>query len=134
MSSSHPKPKDRSLQKALASKIVDEYFFSSESWLRAILRMCIFSMAWVDRHPALLIECPNQAVAKRLSRKTLPLQEFVQRFMGDRPSSKRVLICAPEANHQSWRCFDTKTNSWRCWEDLQKRAASGGDGGRGKKS
>lgn len=134
MSSLHPKPIDRSLQKALASKIVDEYFYNYESWLRAILRMCIFSMAWVDKRPALLIECPNQAVAKRLSRKTLPLQELIQHFTSDRIASKRVLICAPETDRKNWRCFDTKTNSWKSWQDFQKRAASGGDSGRGKKS
>lgn len=133
MSSSHPIPKDRSLQKALANKIVDEYFYSYESWLRAILRMCIFSMTWVDRYPALVIECPNQAVAKRLSRKTLPLQDLAQHFTSDRSTSRRVLICAPEANRKTWRCFDTRTNSWKSWEDCQKRIASKGDEGKGKK-
>lgn len=116
MSDSHsPNKKDRSLQKALANKIVDEYFEHTESWLRAILRMCIFSLLPLDGKPALLIECPNQAVAKRLSRKTWPLQEVVQCLAGQCRSDRRVLICYQEGG--SWRCFDTNTNTWKTWEN-----------------
>lgn len=118
MSDSHsPNKKDRSLQKALANKIVDEYFEHSESWLRAILRMCIFSLLPLNGKPALLIECPNQAVAKRLSRKTWPLQEVVQCLAGQCRSGRRVLICYQEGNQGSWRYFDTNTNSWKTWEN-----------------
>jgi hypothetical protein len=67
--------------------------------------------------PALLIECPNQAVAKRLSRKTWPLQEVVQCLAGQCRSDRRVLICYQEGTQGSWRCFDTNTNTWKNWEN-----------------
>lgn len=124
MSDSHtPQKKDRSLQKALTNKIIDEYFDHSESWLRAILRMCIFSMLPLDGKPALLIECPNQAVAKRLSRKTWPLQEVVPRLAGQCRSDRRVLICYFEGTQGAWRCFDTNINSWKPWENPQTPTA-----------
>lgn len=124
MSDSHtPKDKDRSLQKALTNKIVDEYFDRSESWLRAILRMCIFSMFPLDGKPALLIECPNQAVAKRLSRKTWPLQEVVECLAGQCRSERRVLICYKEVTQKGWRYFDTNTNTWKTWENPQTPTA-----------
>lgn len=119
-----PNNRDRSLQKALTNKIVDEYFDHSESWLRAILRMCIFSMLPLDGKPALLIECPNQAVAKRLSRKTWPLQEVVQCLAGQCRSDRRVLICYQEGTSGAWRCFDTSTNTWKTWENVQTPTAS----------
>ncbi len=119
-----PNQKDRSLQKALTNKIIDEYFDHSESWLRAILRMCIFSMLPLDGKPALLIECPNQAVAKRLSRKTLPLQEVVECLAGQCRSDRRVLICYQEGTQGAWRCFDTNTNTWKTLENLQTPTAS----------
>lgn len=109
-----PNQNDRSLQRALTNKIVDEYFDHTESWLRAILRMSIFSLTQIDEQIALLIQCPNQAVAKRLSRKTYPLQQAAHYFGDNYSSSQRVLICYQEAN-QRWRCFDTRTNSWKTW-------------------
>ncbi len=120
--SSTPNQKDRSLQKALTNKIVDEYFDHSESWLRAILRMCIFSMIPTYGQTALLIECPNQAVAKRLSRKTWPLQEAAECLAGYR-SDRQVLICYQEGNQGAWRCFDTKTNTWKNWDNPQTPTA-----------
>ena len=122
--SNTPNQKDRSLQKALTNKIVDEYFDHSESWLRAILRMCIFSIVPLDGKPALLIECPNQAVAKRLSRKTCPLQDVVPCLAGECRSEGRVVICYFEGKQGAWRCFDTKTNSWKTWESPQAPTAS----------
>ncbi|HAZ46017.1 MAG TPA: hypothetical protein DDW76_09810 [Cyanobacteria bacterium UBA11369] len=104
---------DRSLEKSLTNNLVDRYFSDAESWLRAILRMCIFSLTYTDRQAALLIECPNQAVAKRLSRKIYPLQDFVQRMSRRSRASKRVLICYLDDTLGSWRCFDTKTNAWK---------------------
>ena len=117
MSDHPPNQKDRSLQKALTNKIIDEYFDHCESWLRAILRMCIFSMTQLDRQPALLIQCPNQAVAKRLSRKTWPLQEVVQYLTVSYPKSRRVLIFYREDTQVACRCFDTDTNDWRIWKN-----------------
>lgn len=114
--------KDRFLQKGLTNKIINEYFHRSESWLRAILRMSIFSMTWIDGQSAVLIECPNQAIAKRLSRKISSLQQVVQSLTTTYPSS-RILICYREVN-QSWRCFDTNSNTWKTWESLQTPTAS----------
>ncbi len=39
---------DRSLEKALTNQLIDRYFDHTESWLRAILRKCIFSLAYLD--------------------------------------------------------------------------------------
>ena len=61
---------NRKLERALSNAIVDKCFENSESWLRAILRMCIFSLGYMDSEPVFIVECPNRAVAKRLSRKT----------------------------------------------------------------
>ena len=119
-----PNSEQRVLQKALTSRIIDEYFSHSEGWLRAILRMCIFSMAQLDGYPALIIECPNQAVAKRLSRKTYSLQQVLPRLTSRYPAGDRVLICYQEVNQSGWRCFDTNTNTWKSWEYLQTPTAS----------
>ena len=119
--SSTPNHNDRSLQRALTNKIIDEYFDHTESWLRAILRMSFFSLTQIDGHPAFLIECPNQAVAKRLSRKTYPLQQAAHCFV-DYSSNQRVLICYKQAN-QTWRCFDTNTGTWKTWENPQTPTA-----------
>lgn len=116
-----PNSNDRLLQKALTNKIIDEYFDHTESWLRAILRMSIFSMTQMDGQPALLIECPNQAVAKRLSRKTYPLQQVAPYLGSSSSNSRRVLICYQQTN-RAWRCFDTATNTWKTWENLQTPA------------
>ncbi len=121
--SNTPNQKDRSLQKALTNKIIDEYFDHSESWLRAILRMCIFSMVPLNGRPALLVECPNQAVAKRLSRKTWPLQDVVQYLGGQGSSEGRVVICYQEGKQGAWRCFDTKTSTWKAWQNSQTPTA-----------
>jgi hypothetical protein len=123
MSDFHPaNQNDRSLQRALTNKIIDEYFDHTESWLRAILRMSIFSLTQIDGQPTLLIECPNQAVAKRLSRKTSPLQQVVPHLSNSYPSSRRVLICYQEADRANWRYFDTNTNTWKTGENPQTPA------------
>ena len=119
-----PDWQDRSLEKALSNNLVDRYFSEAESWLRAILRMCIFSLTYTDRQAALLIECPNQAVARRLSRKTHPLEDVVQRFARRASKSKRVLICYQEIDG-SWRCFDTKTHTWKNLKICQVPALGG---------
>lgn len=118
-----PQPQDRSLQKAISNRLVDEYFDYSESWLRAILRMCIFSFTQLSGKTALLIECPNQAVAKRLSRKTYPLEQFIEGFCTSYPGSRRVLICYQDSL-ATWRCFDTESHTWKTWENLQISTAS----------
>ncbi|MDV2992056.1 MAG: hypothetical protein N4J56_001710 [Chroococcidiopsis sp. SAG 2025] len=119
-----PNSNDRSLQRAFTNRIVDEYFDHTESWLRAILRMSVFSLTYIDGHSAMLIECPNQAVARRLSRKTTPLQQVVSYISSSYPYSHRVLICYQEAEQLSWRCFDTNTNTWKSWESLQTPTAT----------
>ena len=117
-----PNQNNRSLQRALTNKIIDEYFYHAESWLRAILRMSIFSLTSIDGQPALLVECPNQAVAKRLSRKTSLLQQAVQHLSKSYPPSRRVLICYQQVNQTSWQYFDTHTNTWKTWEIPQTPA------------
>ena len=82
---------DRSLEKALTNQLIDRYFDYTESWLRAILRKCIFSLAYLHGETILAIECPNWAVAKRLSRKTYPFLCFAEHFSDS--ESDRVLIC-----------------------------------------
>lgn len=119
-----PNSNDRSLQRAFTNRIVDEYFDHTESWLRAILRMSVFSLTYMDGHSAMLIECPNQAVARRLSRKTTPLQQVVSYISSSYPYSHRVLICYQESNQSSWRCFDTDSNTWKSWESLQTPTAT----------
>jgi hypothetical protein len=103
---------DRTLQKALTNKIIDDYFEYTESWLRAILRMCIFSITYIDGEPAFMVECPNQAVAKRLSRKTHPFRGMVYCLTDDDNASDRTLFCYQEISKDNWRCFDTSTMSW----------------------
>lgn len=122
--SENPNQQDRTLQKAITSKIIDEYFDRTESWLRAILRMCIFSMSQLDGEPVLIIECPNQAVAKRLSRKTWPLQHAMEYLASCRyPANRRVLICYQDPAIASWRCFDTDTNTWKPWDNFHSPTA-----------
>jgi hypothetical protein len=131
MSDPHtPRKQDRALEKALTNKIIDDYFDSSESWLRAILRMCIFSLGHLDGKPVFVVECPNQAVAKRLSRKTHPFRGIVYYLTdnfntsdglrspggdgyADRTLHDRSLFCYQDHSTGTWRCFDTSTNSWR---------------------
>lgn len=125
MSESHPpNQKDRSWQKAITNKIIDEYFEHSESWLRAILRMCIFSLTQIEGKTALLVECPNQAVAKRLSRKSWTLQQLIECLSSSYPVSQRVLMCYQDQGLNTWRCFDTETSMWKTWESLQIPTAS----------
>ncbi|KOP23346.1 hypothetical protein AMR41_26500 [Hapalosiphon sp. MRB220] len=119
MSDPHtPQKKDRTLEKALTNKIIDDYFENSESWLRAILRMCIFSLAHLDGQPVFMVECPNQAVAKRLSRKTYPFRGMVYYLTDDFNASDRCLFCYQENKDGAWRCFDTSINAWT---DLKPR-------------
>jgi hypothetical protein len=114
-----PYNKDRSLEKALTNRIIDDYFENSESWLRAILRMCIFSLANLDGQPVFIVECPNQAVAKRLSRKTYPFRGMVYYLTDNFHASDRSLFCYQERSGGMWRCFDTSTNSWKNLSNMQ---------------
>ncbi len=114
-----PDKQNRKLERALSNTIVDKCFENSESWLRAILRMCIFSIGYIDSEPVFIVECPNQAVAKRLSRKTYPFRDIVYYFTDDLNASERSLFCYQESNNGSWQCFDTNSNSWKNWHSLQ---------------
>ncbi|MEM6752076.1 MAG: hypothetical protein AAF630_03660 [Cyanobacteria bacterium P01_C01_bin.38] len=109
---------NRKLERALSNTIVDKCFENSESWLRAILRMCIFSLGYIDSEPVFIVECPNQAVARRLSRKTYPFRDIVYYFTDDLNASERSLFCYQESKNGSWRCFDTNSNSWQNWNSL----------------
>jgi hypothetical protein len=126
MSNPHTPPKkDRALEQALTNKIIDDYFERSESWLRAILRMCIFSLAHLDGKAVFVVECPNQAVAKRLSRKTHPFRGIVYFLTDDWLSGDRCLFCYYQQDKEgSWRCFDTSSNCWTNLSNLSKPAAS----------
>ncbi|WP_341527736.1 hypothetical protein WKK05_35525 [Nostoc sp. UHCC 0302] len=119
-----PDNEDRKLEKALTNKIIDDYFDNSESWLRAILRMCIFSLTHLDGQPVFVIECPNQAVAKRLSRKTYPFRGITYYLTDNFDGSDRNLFCYQETKDKTWRCFDTSTNSWKTLRNLQSPTAS----------
>lgn len=119
-----PQNQDRTLEQALTNKIIDDYFENSESWLRAILRMCIFSLAYVDEEPVFVVECPNQAVAKRLSRKIYPFRGMVYFLTDYLNGSDRTLFCYQENSHGTWRCFDTSTSSWKSLSHLQSPTAS----------
>ncbi|NDJ20887.1 hypothetical protein GS682_04350 [Nostoc sp. B(2019)] len=118
-----PHDKDRKLEKGLTNKIIDDYFDNSESWLRAILRMCIFSLAHLDGLPVFVIECPNQAVAKRLSRKTYPFRGIVYYLTDNLDGRDRSLFCYQERSGKNWRCFDTSTNTWKTLSNLQSPIA-----------
>jgi hypothetical protein len=118
-----PHDKDRSLEKALTNKIIDDYFYQSESWLRAILRMCIFSLAHLDGQTIFIVECPNQAVAKRLSRKTFPFRGIVYYLTDKFNGCDRTLFCYQEHKDGTWNCFDTTTKSWKTLSNLQSRTA-----------
>ncbi|MDE5069871.1 MAG: hypothetical protein O4752_12265 [Trichodesmium sp. St4_bin8_1] len=100
---------DRSLEKALTNQLIDKYFDHTESWLRAILRKCIFSLAYVHEETILTIECPNFAIAKRLSRKTHPFLCFAEYFSDYQ--NDRVLICYLDEG-KSWQCFDSTEKLW----------------------
>ncbi|MBR8834732.1 MAG: hypothetical protein DSM106950_12010 [Stigonema ocellatum SAG 48.90 = DSM 106950] len=108
-----PHKKDRALEKALTSRIIDDYFENSESWLRAILRMCIFSLAYLDGQSVFIVECPNQAVAKRLSRKIYPFRGIIYYLTDNLNATERCLFCYQENTDGVWRCFDTSTSSWK---------------------
>ncbi len=93
-----PGNEDRSLEQALTNKIIDDYFDDSPSWLRAILRMCFFSLAHLDRKPVFVVECPNYAVAKRLSRKTYPFRGLVYFLIDDFNGGDSHFILLPRKN------------------------------------
>ena len=125
MSDSHAsKEKDRSLEQALTNKIINDYFEHSESWLRAILRMCFFSLAHLKAEPVFVVECPNQAVAKRLSRKTYPFRGIVYYLTDDFDADDRCLFCYQDLSKGTWQCFDTSTNTWKALSNLQASKAS----------
>ncbi|MBW4668705.1 MAG: hypothetical protein KME60_15065 [Cyanomargarita calcarea GSE-NOS-MK-12-04C] len=120
MSEPHtPRQQERNFEKALTNHIIDDYFENSESWLRAILRMCFFSLGHLDGQAVFVVECPNQAVAKRLSRKTYPFRGIVYYVTDNYSGSDRTLFCYQEKSQGNWRCFDTSTNSWRVLTNLQ---------------
>ncbi|MDJ0800259.1 MAG: hypothetical protein QNJ51_26200 [Calothrix sp. MO_167.B12] len=120
MRDSHTFDQDnRLLQKSLTNKIIDNYFDNTESWLRAILRMCVFSLTHLDGEPVFMVECPNQAVAKRLSRKIYPFQGIVYYLTTNFNTSDRSLFCYQERNGGDWHCFDTSTSCWISWNHLQ---------------
>lgn len=124
MSDPHtPRQKDRALEKALTNKIIDDYFDNSESWLRAILRMCIFSLGHLDGQPVFVVECPNQAVAKRLSRKIHPFRGIVYYLTDNFNAGDRSMFCYQEPSEGTWRCFDTSTNSWKTLRKPQRPTA-----------
>jgi hypothetical protein len=89
--------------------------------------MCIFSLAYLNGETVFVVECPNQAVAKRLSRKTYPFRGIVyfitdklENSDGETPSvADRTLFCYKETKSDTWRCFDTSTNSWHYLTQLQ---------------
>lgn len=112
---------DRSLARALTNQLVDTYFCDRESWLRAILRMCLFSLAHLDGQAVFVIECPNQAVAKRLSRKTYHLLWFAEHFT-TYPHSSRLLLCYRD-RIGAWQCYDSKHQVWTSLRNLDPFAA-----------
>jgi hypothetical protein len=120
MSDAHAsRNQDRSLEQALTNKIIDDYFENSESWLRAVLRMCFFSLAHINGETVFVVECPNQAVAKRLSRKTYPFRGIVYFLTDNFNGNDRTLFCYKEESKGTWRCFDTSTHTWRFLSNLR---------------
>ncbi|NRB08743.1 MAG: hypothetical protein HRU34_17470 [Richelia sp.] len=106
------------LQKSLTNKIIDNYFEQTEIWLRAILRMCVFSVTHIDGEPVFVVGCPNQGVAKRLSLKIYPFQGVVYYLTDNLNTSDRSLFCYQDS-HGEWQCFDTDTSFWISLADLQ---------------
>ncbi|BAY64516.1 hypothetical protein NIES22_46150 [Calothrix brevissima NIES-22] len=114
-----PQNQDRKLEQALTNKIINDYFDNSESWLRAILRMCIFSLGHLDGKSVFVVECPNQAVAKRLSRKIYPFRGIVYYLTDYLDGEERTLFCYQEVKSGEWHCYDTSTQSWKAMRHLQ---------------
>jgi len=100
---------DRSVEKDLTNQLIDRYFDHTESWLRAILRKCIFSLTCLDGETVFVIECLNVAVAKRLSRKTYPFLCFADHF--SHCNSGRILVCYLDEN-ENWQCYDSSQKLW----------------------
>jgi hypothetical protein len=119
-----PHDQDRILEQALTDKIIDDYFDNCEGWLKAILRMCIFSLAHLNGQPVFVVECPNHAVAKRLSRKIYPFRGLVYYLTDNFNCCDRTLFCYLERKKGIWKCFDTSTNSWKTLSQLQSRTAT----------
>ncbi|MEM7725991.1 MAG: hypothetical protein AAF208_06410 [Cyanobacteria bacterium P01_A01_bin.45] len=121
MSDAHAQEKkDRSLEQALTNKIIDGYFIDSESWLRAILRMCIFSLGHLEGEPIFIVECPNQAVAKRLRKKTYPFRGIVYYLTNNFDACDRSIFCYQNSKDLIWYCFDTRSGSWRSLSSLSE--------------
>lgn len=123
-----PNQEDRAIEKALTNKIIDGYFDSSESWLRAILRMCFFSLVHIDGRSVFVVECPNQAVAKRLSRKKYSFRGIVYYLTDNFNAGSGSLFCYREPKDGLWYCFDTRTNSWTALSNLEAPTAPSSDG------
>ncbi|MDJ0554925.1 MAG: hypothetical protein QNJ68_10865 [Microcoleaceae cyanobacterium MO_207.B10] len=115
---------DRSLEKALTNQLIDRYFDHTESWLRAILRKCIFSLAHLNGQTIFLIECPNLAVAKRLSRKTYPFLWFADHF--SHFNSGKVLVCYLDRD-QNWQCYDSDRKLWGSLNQFNASSATTDD-------
>jgi hypothetical protein len=115
---------DRSLEKALTHQLIDRYFDYTESWLRAILRKCIFSITCIDGKSVFVIECPNPAVAKRLSRKTYPFLWFTDHF--SECNSGRVLVCYLDRD-ENWQCYDSDRKLWTSLPDFDSSSATTDD-------
>ena len=115
---------NRLLQKSLTNKIIDNYFDNAESWLRAILRMCVFSITHLNGEPVFMVGCPNQAVAKRLSRKIYPFQGIVYNLTNNLNASDRSLFCYQESGRDNWHCFDIDSGCWISLAHLQSSTAS----------
>jgi hypothetical protein len=118
-----PDPQNRHLEQALTNKIINDYFEYAESWLRAILRMCYFSLAYLDGLPVFVVECPNQAVAKRLSRKTYPFRGILYYLTDNFSAGSRSLFCYRDQKSGEWHCYDTSTGSWTPVIDLHTPTA-----------
>ncbi len=86
--------------------------------------MCIFSLAHLDEKPVFVVECPNQAVAKRLSRKTYPFRGIVYYLTDYLDGRDRTLFCYLENKTGKWHCYDSSTNSWKNLSNLQAPTAS----------
>ncbi len=114
MSESHTHNQhDRALEKALSNHLIDRYLSQADSCIRAILRMCYFSVIEVEGKPALIVECPNQAVAKRLICQTNALCHLLDNIIPDHKTGDRILLYYQDGSQKSWRYYDSKQATWK---------------------